>query len=83
MINNNYHHQYWKPCSVVLLMQSEQTVDHYLQYLKWREFIATKKSGFPPSRPIEEKLDYITSTEIYEALVKLPKGGNMHSHESK
>jgi len=59
----------------------EHTVDHYLQYLKWREFKATKDNGFPPSRPIEEKLAYIQTTEIYNALVKFPKGGNMHSHE--
>lgn len=60
---------------------AEQTVDHYLQYLKWREFVKTKDTGFPPSRPLEENLERIESSEIYKALFTFPKGGNMHSHE--
>lgn len=63
--------------------QEEETVDHYLQYLKWREFTATKKTGFPPSRPLEETLSHIEGTEIYRALWNFPKGGNMHTHESR
>ena len=43
--------------------------------------MATMVSGFPPSRPIEEMLQYIQSTEIYNALRTLPKGGTLHSHE--
>jgi len=63
------------------LNADERIVNNYLEYLKWREFNATRLTGFPPSRPIEEKLNYIRSTEVYAALKKLPKGGNMHSHE--
>ena len=63
--------------------QSEQTVDHYLNYLKWREMAATKSSGFPPARPIEETLHAIQQTEVYAALKSFPKGGNLHSHEGE
>ena len=34
-------------------------------------------------RPIEEQKDYIQTTDVYKVLKKLPKGGNMHTHESK
>ena len=34
-------------------------------------------------RPIEEQMDYIQTTDVYRVLNKLPKGGNMHTHESK
>ena len=43
--------------------------------------MATQNTGFPPARPIEEMLQYIQSTEVYNALKPLPKGGNLHSHE--
>jgi hypothetical protein len=63
-------------------VKDDQVVDRYLQYLKWQQFTETKDTGFYPSRPIEEVLDDVTSTPLYDVLRQLPKGGNMHSHES-
>ena len=56
-------------------------VNQYLSYLKSDEFQKTK-TVVPPSRPIEETLSYILNSDLYKALRKLPKGGNMHIHES-
>ena len=50
--------------------------------LKWREFNATR-NAFPPLRPVEEMMDQIQRSDIYRVLKMMPKGGNMHSHESK
>lgn len=66
----------------MLCAQDELIVDHYLQYLKWAEFIETKDTGFYASRPVEEVMDYVRHTRLYDVLRQLPKGGNMHSHES-
>lgn len=54
----------------------------YLTYLKWKEFEATK-SNFLPAKPIEKVVDKIKQSEVYTVLKKLPKGGNMHLHQSK
>ena len=63
--------------------QDEQIVDRYLDHLKWQEFQATKQSGFPPARPIEETFGHILNSTVFRILKMLPKGGNMHTHESK
>ena len=56
-------------------------MDRYLQYLKWEEFEATKVSGFPPSRPIEETMDSVAKSAVFKTLYGLPKGAILHSHE--
>ena len=43
--------------------------------------VCNQTNWFPPSRPIEEKLDDIQKSEIYAALKSFPKGGILHSHE--
>ena len=55
-------------------------VDHYLRYLKWKEYKRTAPV-FLPSRPIEETLENITTSYLYKVLKRLPKGGDMHTHE--
>ena len=57
-------------------------VNNYLGYLKWEEFEKTYPV-FPPSRPIEQQLNHILSSEVYRVLKKLPKGGDMHVHEGE
>ncbi|CAD5112283.1 DgyrCDS1512 [Dimorphilus gyrociliatus] len=66
------------------LNDDEKIVDNYLHFLKVNEFLKTSDSsvGFPPSRPIEEKLEDIKRSDVYKELINLPKGGNMHTHES-
>ena len=54
----------------------------YLEYLKWQEFEATR-GYFLPAKPIEKVLDKIKQSDVYRVLKKLPKGGNMHLHQSK
>ncbi len=34
-------------------------------------------------RPIEEQMEEISGTELYRVMKSFPKGGHMHSHESK
>ena len=63
-------------------VQDEKIVADYLQHLKWQEFQRTK-NDFLPFLPIETILPNITSSYLYSVLRKLPKGGNMHTHESK
>ena len=65
------------------MLQNEQIVDHYLQYLKYKHFEDTKDTGFPPLRPIQEVKDIIEASDVYRLLVHMPKGRNMHTHESK
>ncbi|KAK2148037.1 hypothetical protein LSH36_519g01009 [Paralvinella palmiformis] len=67
-------------CGVFTLQ--EEIVDRYLQYKKYEHFLEVKDSGFPPQRPIQEVLDIIQSSDVYRLLEKLPKGGNMHTHEN-
>ena len=55
-------------------------VDHYLRYLKWKEYKRTAPV-FLPSRPIEETLENITTSYLYKVLKRLPKGGDIHTHE--
>ena len=55
--------------------------DRYLSYLKWKEFQRTRKSGLPASLPMERNMAEVQDTEVYKALLKMPKGGNLHSHE--
>ena len=57
-------------------------MNNYLSYLKWKEFEATK-GYFLPAKPIERVLDKIKQSNVYSVLKKLPKGGNMHLHQSK
>ena len=54
----------------------------YLEYLKWQEFENTR-GNFLPSKPIEKVVDQIKQSNVYRVLKKLPKGGNMHLHQSK
>ena len=54
----------------------------YLQFLKWEEFMRTKHD-FLPFLPIQDVMTNITSSYLYSVLKKLPKGGNMHTHESE
>ena len=68
---------------LLFMLQDEQIVDHFLQYLRWKEFEASKSGDFPPMRPIEDVLPTIVASELFHHLKTLPKGGNMHSHESK
>ena len=58
-------------------------MNHYLQYLKWGEFQKTKDTDFPPARPIEDMMENIMNSEVYRVLLNFPKGGNMHTHESR
>ncbi len=37
----------------------------------------------PYFRPIEDQLEHIMNSDVYKILHSLPKGGNMHSHESR
>ncbi|KAK2193588.1 hypothetical protein NP493_11g04015 [Ridgeia piscesae] len=64
------------------MSEDEQIADRYLQLLKRQEFKATRKTGFPPSRPLEETLDTIVHSDVYRVLKMLPKGGLLHSHEN-
>lgn len=64
------------------MLQNETIVDNYLEYLKWEEFQATR-DAFPPARPIQDVLQQIKVSKVYEVLKKFPKGGNMHLHQSK
>ena len=66
-----------------MLLQDEQIVDRYLQLLKKQEFSPTKKTGFPPSRPLKETLDTTVHSDVYRVLKMLSKGGLLHSHEGK
>lgn len=61
--------------------QDEYIVDKYMGLLKWNEMVATRESGFPPSLPIQDNMEYIQTTDMYKALLGMPKGGNLHSHE--
>ena len=54
---------------------------NYLTYLKWKEFEATK-DYFLPAKPIEKVVYKIKQSKVYSVLKKLPKGGNMHLHQS-
>lgn len=63
------------------LTENETIVDNYLEYLKWKEFQATR-DAFPPARPIQNVLQEIKSSKVYEVLKKFPKGGNMHLHQN-
>jgi len=62
------------------LNSKERIVNLYLEYLQTREYIDTRKY-FYPSRPIETELENITNSPLYQFLIKLPKGGNLHIHE--
>lgn len=63
------------------LSEDEYIVDKYMGLLKWNEMVATRESGFPPSLPIQDNMEYIQTTDMYKALLGMPKGGNLHSHE--
>lgn len=62
--------------------QDEKIVDNYLEFLKWKEFNNTQ-DNFLPSRPIEDVLEDIKTSDVFRILKTLPKGGNMHLHQSK
>ena len=50
-------------------------------FLKWKEFLRTRETGLPASMPMEKHLEAVEASEVYQVLYKLPKGGNLHSHE--
>ena len=58
----------------------ERIANFYFAYLRGEEFHRTK-TYFYPSRPIEKCLINITSSQFYQYLLRLPKGGNLHLHE--
>ncbi|CAF2947939.1 unnamed protein product, partial [Rotaria sp. Silwood2] len=64
------------------LNSKEKVVNLYLQLLQGNEYVNTKKY-FYPSRPIETELENITKSSFYQFLKLLPKGGNLHLHETQ
>lgn len=64
-----------------VLSEDEKIVGNYLEFLKWKEFEATR-DNFLPSRPIKRVLPSIKKSNMYKVLKKLPKGGNMHLHHN-
>ncbi|KAK3592689.1 hypothetical protein CHS0354_037825 [Potamilus streckersoni] len=63
------------------LNEDEEIVNNYLTYLKWQEFQNTR-AAFIPSRPIQDYLNQIKASKVYEVLKKFPKGGSLHLHHN-
>ncbi|KAK3577097.1 hypothetical protein CHS0354_037127 [Potamilus streckersoni] len=63
------------------LNEDEEIVNNYMTYLKWQEFQKTREA-FIPSRPIQDYMDQIQASKVYEVLKKFPKGGNLHLHHN-
>lgn len=81
MIGRKHFREYDQ--AIQLLRQlnwKERIVNLYFEYLRAEEFLQTK-TYFYPSRPIEKGFVNITSSEFYQYLYRLPKGGNLHLHE--
>ena len=66
---------------ISILLQDEQIVKNYLDFLKWEVFNKTR-NNFPPARPVKLNLDSVKRSNIYQILKRFPKGGNMHLHHS-
>lgn len=64
------------------LNSKEKVVNLYLKELQAKEYVNTKKH-FYPSHPIETELENIIKSSFYEFLTLLPKGGNLHLHETQ
>jgi adenosine deaminase CECR1 len=62
------------------LNSKERTVNLYLEYLQTKEYVDTR-NYFYPARPIETEIENITNSPLYQFLIRLPKGGNLHIHE--
>ena len=71
------------------LSEKENVVNIYFEKLKADEFkiadssSSTTSKKFYPSRPIESELEQIQASSLYKQLKLLPKGGNLHMHESQ
>lgn len=65
-----------------LLSEKENLVNLYFEKQKIDEFRNTS-TYFYPSRPLESELDQIVNRTLYKLLKKLPKGGNLHMHETQ
>ena len=64
-------------------LNAKEKIAHlYVEYLQAEEYRNTR-NYFYPSRPIETVLDNITASSFYKFLLQLPKGGNLHLHESQ
>ncbi|KAK3606695.1 hypothetical protein CHS0354_004672 [Potamilus streckersoni] len=61
------------------LNEDEEIVNDYLEYLKWQEFQKTR-DAFIPSRPVQDYLAQIQTSEVFKVLKKFPKGGSLHLH---
>ncbi|CAF1071022.1 unnamed protein product [Rotaria sordida] len=64
------------------LTSKEKVVNLYLELLQANDYMNTK-NYFYPSRPIEKVFENITKSSLYQFLISLPKGGNLHIHESQ
>jgi adenosine deaminase CECR1 len=64
------------------LTYKENIVSFYMQTMKLSEFKSTNKY-FYPSRPIESELEKIVQRDLYKLLWRLPKGGNLHIHQTQ
>jgi adenosine deaminase CECR1 len=65
-----------------MLTPKENQVNLYMEYQKRAELRNTS-SYFYPSRPIESELEKIVQRPMFNMLKKLPKGGNLHMHETQ
>jgi hypothetical protein len=62
--------------------EKERIVSIHFEKLKSDELKRTSKHFFG-SKPIETEFNKITSSELFEKLKHLPKGGNLHIHENQ
>jgi hypothetical protein len=60
----------------------EHLVSLYMEKMKQKEFNLTS-AFFYPARPIESEVTAVTCRSLYKFLRKLPKGGNLHMHETQ
>jgi hypothetical protein len=69
--------------SNVSLSNKEKVVSFYFEKVKDDEFTRLGLSKFDPALPVESELNDIQSSYVYELLRQMPKGGNIHIHESQ
>jgi hypothetical protein len=64
------------------LNKQEKIVNLYFQYLKKLEYESTRNK-FLPALPIENNFLQLIQRPLYSILRELPKGGNLHVHDSQ
>ena len=63
--------------------ETERLLTIYFEKLKASEFKRTGLTSFYPLKPIESQLANIVASDLYAQLRLMPKGGNLHIHETQ